>query len=77
MSGLNVRFDREMAALLERVACQSGRKSKVVRDALEMLRAQGTQGAAKPRAETLAGLTDAGTAAGRGFLTAPAHAWRD
>jgi Arc/MetJ-type ribon-helix-helix transcriptional regulator len=57
MSELNVRIDPEMAALLERVARQTGRtKSEVVRDALETLRARGTQGTAKPPAETMAGL---------------------
>lgn len=57
MSELNVRIDPEMAALLERVARQTGRtKSEVVRDALEMLRARGDRVAAKPPAETMAGL---------------------
>src|SRR5713101_8286372 len=57
MSELNVRIDAEMAALLERIARQSGRtKSEVVRDALDTLRALGTQGAATPPAETMAGL---------------------
>ena len=57
MSELNVRIDPEMAALLERVARQTGRtKSEVVRDALEMLRARGGEGAVKPPAETMAGL---------------------
>ncbi|MBV8358120.1 MAG: ribbon-helix-helix protein, CopG family [Deltaproteobacteria bacterium] len=41
MSELNVRIDPEMAALLERVARQTGRtKSEVVREALETLRAR-------------------------------------
>jgi hypothetical protein len=41
MSELNVRIDPEMAALLERIARQTGRtKSEVVRDALETLRAR-------------------------------------
>ena len=57
MSELNVRIDPEMAALLERVARQTGRtKSEVVRDALETLRARGSQRAAKSPAETMAGL---------------------
>jgi hypothetical protein len=55
MSELNVRIDPEMAALLERLARQSGRtKSEVVREALEILRERGTP--VKPPAETMAGL---------------------
>ena len=57
MSELNVRIDPEMAALLERVARQTGRtKSEVVRAALDTLRARGAQGAAKPPAKTMARL---------------------
>jgi hypothetical protein len=54
MSELNVRIDAVMAALLERIARQTGRtKSEVVREALETLRARGVHGAAKPPAKTL------------------------
>jgi Arc/MetJ-type ribon-helix-helix transcriptional regulator len=57
MSELNVRIDPEMAALLERVAQQTGRtKSEVVREALETLRTRGAHGAAKPPAKTMARL---------------------
>src|SRR5713101_233490 len=57
MSELNVRIDPEMAALLERVARQTGRtKSEVVRDALQLLRARATQVTVKPPAETMARL---------------------
>jgi Arc/MetJ-type ribon-helix-helix transcriptional regulator len=57
MSELNVRIDPEMAALLERVAQQTGRtKSEVVREALETLRARGAHGAATPPAKTMARL---------------------
>ena len=57
MSELNVRIDPEMAALLERVAQQTGRtKSELVREALETLRARDAHGAAKPPAKTMARL---------------------
>lgn len=57
MSELNVRIDPEMAALLERVAQQTGRtKSEVVREALETLRARGSHRVAEPPAKTMARL---------------------
>jgi len=57
MSELSVRIDPEMAAVLERIARQTGRtKSEVVRNALELLRARGIPIAAKPPAETMARL---------------------
>jgi hypothetical protein len=57
MSELNVRIDAELAALLERVARQTGRtKSEVVRDALETLRERDAQVLRKRPIETMAGL---------------------
>jgi hypothetical protein len=57
MSELNVRIDPEMAALLERVARQTGRtKSEVVRDALETLRGRDTRVVGKRPIEAMAGL---------------------
>jgi hypothetical protein len=57
MSELNVRIDAELAALLERVARQTGRtKSEVVRDALETLRERDAQGVGKRPIEAMAGL---------------------
>jgi Arc/MetJ-type ribon-helix-helix transcriptional regulator len=57
MSGLSVRIDPEMAALLQRVARQTGRStSEVVRDALETLRARGSRLVVKRPAEVMAAL---------------------
>jgi predicted transcriptional regulator len=68
MSELNVRIDSEMAALLERVARQTGRtKSEVVRDALETLRSRGTQVVVKKPAEIMAGLIGCWDSGGAGL----------
>ncbi len=57
MSELSVRIDPEMAAMLERIARQTGcTKSEVVRNALELLSARGAGAAAKPPSETMARL---------------------
>ena len=57
MSELNVRIDAEMAALLERVARQTGRtKSEVVRDALETLRERDSRVVGKRPIEAMAAL---------------------
>ena len=57
MSELNVRIDPEMAALLERVARQTGRtKSEVVRDALQTLRGRDAGEVGKRPLEAMAGL---------------------
>lgn len=57
MSALNVRIDPQTAALLDRVARESGRtKSEVVRDALETLGARESRTAPPSPAAAMAGL---------------------